>query len=342
MKTGVIALLLCIAAAVKAQDIHFSQFFMAPLNQNPALAGIGGRSEASLNYRSQWRSITIPYQTYAFQANSRFGGKKQRNFLAGGLQMYYDQSGDGLLRTTVVNLTLAAHVSISKYHKLGLGLQGGIGQRRIDFGDLQWGSQYTETGFNAQVASGEVIGNPSFVYPDFSGGFLWSYDNNSGRNRVQGNNFNKGNVGLSMYHFNRPDYSFNNTGERMMTRWVFHGQFLVSLPNSKLAINPGWVAYLQGPNREVLMGSMLRYDVLSESKYSGAFENVGVYLGAFYRWKDAVIVSSLIELGPWGFGFSYDANLSTLRPATNGRGGFEISIRYRGDASAFGKSVRLR
>lgn len=335
-------LILLFSSSLRAQDIHFSQFFMSPLNQNPALAGVSASSEAIMNYRSQWRSITVPYQTYAFQAHSRFGGRKQKNFLAGGVQLYYDQSGDGLLRTTVVNLSLAAHVSISKFQKLGLGLQGGVGQRRIDFGNLQWGSQYTETGFNANMASGEILGNPSFIHPDFSAGALWSFDNNSGRIKVQGNNFSKGHVGLSMFHFNRPDYSFNNTGERLMIRWVFHGNFLFSLPNSKIALNPGWMAYKQGPNREILMGGMVRYDVISESKYSGVFENVGVYLGSYYRWKDAIIVSSMVELGSWGIGLSYDANLSNLRPASNGRGGFELSLRFKGDASAFGKSVRLR
>jgi type IX secretion system PorP/SprF family membrane protein len=338
----ILILLVLWAAGIRAQDVHFSQFFMAPLSQNPALAGGSTASEATMNYRSQWKAITVPYKTYAFQMHGRFAGRKRKNYLAGGLQMYYDQSGDGLLRTTIVNLSLAGHVHISRYHTLGGGIQGGVGQRRIDYGALQWGSQYAETGYNPQLNSGESLMNPTFSYADMSGGFLWNFDNTAGLIKVQGNNFNRGTVGLSFFHFNQPAYSFNNTGERLMVKWVFHGNMLFSIPNSKLAINPGWMAYKQGPNREVLFGSMVRYDLLSESKYSGVFENVGAYLGAYYRWGDAIVVSSMIESGSWALGFSYDASLSNLRPASNGRGGFEISIRYKGDNSLFGKKINFR
>jgi hypothetical protein len=127
-----------------------------------------------------------------------------------------------------------------------------------------------------------------------------------------------------------------------MMKYVVHGNFLQSLGASKVALNPGFLAYRQGPNREFMIGSLVRYDLLSESKYSNKFENVGASIGAYYRIGDAIVVSSLIEIGAWNFGFSYDATLSTLRQASNGRGGFEISIGYNLSANQFGKSIRMR
>ena len=41
-------------------------------------------------------------------------------------------------------------------------------------------------------------------------------------------------------------------------------------------------------------------------------------------------------------GLSYDANLSNLRPASNGRGGFELSIKYTGVSNFFGRTVQTR
>lgn len=328
---------------IKAQDVHFSQFNQAPLIQNPAMAGAASPLQATINYRSQWRSITVPFKTSAASFHMRLKkNRNQKNYFGMGLNFFNDHSGDGQLVTTVVNYSVAFHVQIKRNHHLGLGLQAGYGQRRIDTQAFQWGSQYEAAGFNPNVATGENYGSQAFSYLDLSGGLVWAYDNKSGKMKVQGNNYSKGSAGISLFHFNRPNYSFNATGERLMMKYVVHGNFLQSLGGSKVAINPGFLAYRQGPNRQLMLGSLVRYDLLSESKYSNKFENVGASLGAYYRIGDAIVVSSLIELGAWNFGFSYDATLSTLRQATNGRGGFEISIGYNVSAAQFGKSIRMR
>ena len=66
------------------QDIHFSQFWMAPLIQNPAMAGAMYDMEGILNYKSQWGSIASPYKTYNASFDMRVTKSKRRlNFLAG-------------------------------------------------------------------------------------------------------------------------------------------------------------------------------------------------------------------------------------------------------------------
>ena len=52
------------ATPLLAQDIHFSQFWMSPLIQNPANAGGEEDIRAILNYRDQWKSIGTPYKTF--------------------------------------------------------------------------------------------------------------------------------------------------------------------------------------------------------------------------------------------------------------------------------------
>src|SRR6186997_1453355 len=53
-----------IAISVSAQDIHFSQFFEAPLLRNPSLAGIfTGDIRVQAVYRDQWNSVTTAYKT---------------------------------------------------------------------------------------------------------------------------------------------------------------------------------------------------------------------------------------------------------------------------------------
>ncbi|MBL7898554.1 MAG: type IX secretion system membrane protein PorP/SprF, partial [Crocinitomicaceae bacterium] len=60
-----------------AQDIHFSQFDMAPLQQNPAMAGALYGVEANINYKDQWRTVGAPYKTFAFGYDMRLTKKRK-------------------------------------------------------------------------------------------------------------------------------------------------------------------------------------------------------------------------------------------------------------------------
>ena len=55
--------------SLKAQDIHFSQFFETPLWRNPSLAGIyNGDIRVQAVYRDQWNSVTNAYRTGSLNA----------------------------------------------------------------------------------------------------------------------------------------------------------------------------------------------------------------------------------------------------------------------------------
>jgi type IX secretion system PorP/SprF family membrane protein len=326
---------------LRAQDIHFSQFGMAPLLQNPAMAGAVNNFEARLNYRNQWGSIGVPYKTYAASIDARMKKKKSKTGYWGlGFNFYNDESGDARLSSTVANISTTYHVTINPYNHLGFGFQTGMGQRSINTANFQWGSQFANGNFNASLPSGESFESPSFMYLDLSGGLVYSYNNTAGRKKVMGNNFNQGTMGFSIFHFNRPQYSFNRTGERLYIKYVAHGDFLFSLPGTKFALNPGFLFYSQGPNKEILLGAMIRYDLIPESKYTGAFNGGGIYAGAYVRARDAVVVATRFEIGDYAIGLSYDINTSTLRSATGGRGGLEVSLRYINRSIRFGAPAK--
>lgn len=62
-----------------AQDLHFSQFTMTPLQLDPSITGkFGGDQRVILNYRDQWRSVAAPFKTYGFSFDTHLNQKRKR------------------------------------------------------------------------------------------------------------------------------------------------------------------------------------------------------------------------------------------------------------------------
>ena len=72
LKYTLVLVLVCGAAGLFAQDLHFSQFNQQPSLVNPALTGATAPLRASLVYRDQWRSVTSPYTTIGASFETRF------------------------------------------------------------------------------------------------------------------------------------------------------------------------------------------------------------------------------------------------------------------------------
>ncbi len=312
-----------------AQDIHFSQYYMSPLTQNPAMAGANYDMQALVNYKDQWQSISTPYKTMAGSFDMRFNKKNpKKGFLAAGINLYNDRAGDSKMGIMQANLNVAYHVRLNEYNTLGTGLQGGFVQRSINYTALQWGSQYDGNVYNSALPTGERQGSSSITYPEMGGGVVWSYNNTSGARNVTDNHDLKANLGVSVFHPQQPMYSFYKGNEKLHTKFVVHGNALISLPNSNMAFVPGFMYYRQGPAQEIYAGTLIRYKLQQDSKYTGIKKGAAISIGALLIAKDAVVEAFLLEYSSYAFGVSYDLNTSGLRNVSTGRGGLEISLRF--------------
>src|SRR5215467_13253895 len=122
-------------ARVCAQDLHFSQFFNAPLLRNPALAGIfTGDYRIQGVYRDQWNSVTNAYRTGSLNAEYKFHMGTGNDFMTTGLQAVFDKAGTVGLTTTQLLPALNYHKSLSdqKTMYLSFGLMGGLVRKSID------------------------------------------------------------------------------------------------------------------------------------------------------------------------------------------------------------------
>ena len=308
-----------------AQDIHFSQFYQVPQLINPSLAGVfEGDFRGIVNYRDQWTNIA-PYKSYSIGVDGGLFKKKLTDkYLGAGLFIYQDIAGDSRLSTTQVNLSLSSVITINTAHKISAGIQGGFAQRKLDETGLHWGAQYDANGYAPQIPSGESGVFENYTYGDFSLGVSWSYGKSA--TNMSSNNHLAANAGIAMYHLNTPKQGLDL--DKLHREFIAHAGFNIGVKGTSLSLVPAILYLQQGPLNEITAGGMLRHTIREESKYTGLLKETAVLLGAYYRVGDAIIPSFMFELSNFALGISYDVNTSSLKEASNGAGGFEISFRY--------------
>ena len=304
---------------VHAQDIHFSQFFEAPLLRNPALAGIfSGDIRLQAVYRNQWNSVTVPYQTGSLNGEYRLPVGNNDDFLTLGAQILYDRAGTVALTSTHFLPALNYHKSLHSERNmyLSLGFMAGLVQRRLDRSRMTTNSQFDGTGFNPGLADGE--GNLN-NYSYFDGSVGISFNSQLGSN--EDNNIF---TGLAYHHFTKPSQiSFFGAPNEMTPKWVGslgarfnvneYGYFTVQADHS-----------VQGTYQETIGGTMYTWklDDMDDPRYQ-------FHGGAFLRWKDAFIPVVKMDVQPLSIAVSYDINISALKTASQGRGGLELSLTYQ-------------
>lgn len=316
-----------------AQDIHFSQFFMAPLNMSPAYMGVISHSEANLNYKTQWRSVTVPFKTYGATVSSRVMNKHanpgNRSFDAAGIGFYNDVAGDGSFGSLLVTGNYAHHFQLNKNLSLGAGLMAGLAQRSIDNTKFQTGSQYASGYFQSGLSNGENFVNMRKLFFDNGVGIVLHRQEAKSRLRPQHDQSLRFTLGFSAYHLHQPRISFLGSGERLYVRYMTFGLAEFPLGSSSVSLVPAYQLSFQGPSTEFVYGGMVRYAVKNGSSFTGFSKSKAVAFGVFNRLKDAISVSALLEMERFGLGMCYDINTSSLTLASQGRGSMEISIRVR-------------
>ncbi|CAN5332937.1 hypothetical protein BH10BAC1_BH10BAC1_07230 [soil metagenome] len=331
-----------LGTSAMSQDLHFSEYNENPSLVNPALTGSQYVMRASVIYKDQWRSVTVPYKTYGVSYDMKFKAsswdkvdpfktrtfKKSFNKLSGGLAFYSDKAGDGNMGTNQANLSFATFIKTGEYHALSVGLQAGVVQKTVDYSKFIFSNQYNgSTGYDQTIANGEQFGTQSFVYPDFAGGVLWTYAREE--RSIGENNQIRGDFGFGMFHINKPKQKFLvGTQEKLFSKYVIHGKLLMGIPHSNVGIVPSILIQVQGPTKEIVGGMMVKYYLKDDSKYTGYIKRSSIGLGVYYRYKDAIVAEALLEMGQYAVGFSYDVNISALTKVSTLRGGPEIMLRY--------------
>ncbi len=331
-------ILLCAGAAcllmqnVKAQDAHFTQYFASPLTLNPALTGLTQCDlRVAANYRTQWASVSSnPYitGTVSFDLATLKDKLNNGDALGVGIIVLYDKAGTGALTNTTAGVSLAYHkaLGIEKQHNISLGVQGMLVQKRIDFSKLQFEDQFDRnTGIVTNNQTGENISNQDLNYPDFNVGLMYS-------GKVSDNA--TAYAGFSWYHLTQPQESFLNTiggpgaDIKISSRYTGYlgGSFNL---NENTVLYASGLYQQQAKASEVVLGAAVGF-VLNPGYDVDYKRGTILYLGSWWRYGDAIAPYIGFEWSKMQLGISYDVNVSSFTPATNGNGAYEISLIYNG------------
>jgi type IX secretion system PorP/SprF family membrane protein len=302
------------------QDKHFSQYWASPLTLNPAFTGkFDGSIRVAGNYRNQWPEINNAFVTQSVSADMPImkGKISEIDNWGVGIMAYTDKSASGVLQANSIAVSSAYHKGLDEdgNHQIGLGFQAAYLEKRLSTTSdkLQFGDALTPNGWTG--VSTDVLANRSLraSHFDLNAGLLYSGSTSNT------NNFY---AGVSMYHITRPKESFIGANYLANPRFTFYGGGYFGV-GDKATLYGSALHSQQAKSSETLVGAALGMTPNPE-----AIKPATIFGGVWTRFGDAIIPYLGLEINDFRFGFTYDVNISSLKTASNSRGGVEISLIY--------------
>ena len=340
---GIFILMVTLWNIGKSQDFSYTQVFAHSSTLSPALTGLhNGQFKASMLYRSQWvKAVDQPFTMGGGYVDLRskvpFHAASKDAF---GIGLGFVAENQGLIeyKKNSFNINAAYHKSLdySGEHVLSVGAQLGFLQNSVGYENITFMDQFDGSGFN--LTTSEDLPANTINSLDFGMGVHYQHTRDE----------DLLSVGLSMFHINSPDISFNNNDETtldetenlMYRKYVGH-VFYQAAVNRDLSLTPRVVFKVQGPNQLAMAGSTARI------RLSGDYENA-VHFGLFveggksFETAFKLHTTSLLvgyEFNSFNVGLSYDVGLINRYNFHSSPGNFELSLSYFGfltDNSAVG------
>lgn len=273
-------------SAVNAQQIALSsQYMFNEFAFNPAVAGTKNFAPLTFSFRRQWMGMNEAPVTQNLSFHSFIGQNT-----GAGVQMFNDVAGP--TRRTGLSGTFSYAIQTSEKTRLSFGLSAQVTQFMMDRDKM-----------NTEIPDDIAVQNNTFnqLIPDFNFGTYWYGERHflgvSGYNLLQSKD--------DLFDLTTPVSS-------TLDRTIFvHGGYMFPVGES-FGIEPsGMLRYMM--NAPMSFDANLRF-VLKDA----------YWLGASYRYQDAMVIMIGADLGVLELGYSYDMGMSNL--ATYNSGSHEIFL----------------
>lgn len=302
-----------------AQDPGFSQFYASPLTLNPALTGkFDGLYRVAGNYRDQWPAISKAFITSTISVDLPVLAKllPEGDTWGMGLMAMTDKSANGLLTSNYVSLSTAYHKGLDEngLNQIGFGFQGSYGSKKLDGGRLNFEEELDQFGGWSNPTNEPINGQMISVnYFDLNAGVLYNGSTDG---------YNNFYLGASFYHINKPQESFNAIFYLLNPRFTIHGGGYFPVAENA-TVHLSAIHSRQAGATNTVLGGAVALNANGDLDHP-----TSLYVGSWLRLGDAVIPYVGLEFSDFRLGASYDVNVSSLKTASQSRGGFEISLIY--------------
>lgn len=300
-----------------SQDIHFSQFNFSPLNQNPANTNLfDGDYRFVGNYRNQWPSVPVRFNTFSASAEMSFATLKNNDRIGGGLVFYFDRAGDSRFTSlnTAVSFSYIKSLDKNFHHALSGGIQLGMVNRNINYNKLNFDNQWNGDAFDPNITMDENFARTRFNSFDLGVGIAYRWM------KGERTNFT---LGFSAAHLTQQKQTFyNDNSVRLNPRFTVHTRAQVKL-SKRVDIVPELSFQMQDSKYEVDYGAHAKYYIAMHSVHT-----VALNLGAYGRSAEAGWLFAGMDYDNLQVNLSYDINFSKLHIASRYNGGFEVSVIY--------------
>tara|TARA_B110000285_G_scaffold87091_1_gene99780 strand:+ start:5382 stop:6377 length:996 start_codon:yes stop_codon:yes gene_type:complete len=294
---AVVCLICLTSNGAYGQDPQFTQFYANPLYLNPAFAGSHGCPRFAMNYRNQWPSLSGNYVTYSASYDQYFSN------ISGGIGVIamHDQQGQGTIYTSMIGLIYSYHLKVNRKFSILFGARAAMFNKFLDWDKLTFGDMIDpRKGFIYET--GDVPRAGSKYFFDASAGFV-GYSKNFF-------------FGGAVHHLNKPNESMIEGTSKLPMRFTGHMGAEIKLGkqsqyNNITSIMPNIIYQYQNGFQELSLGTYVKYGVFT--------------FGAWYRNRDAFILTIGLNTGKFKLGYSYDVTVSKLNNGVSG-GSHEVSL----------------
>jgi type IX secretion system PorP/SprF family membrane protein len=243
-----------------------------------------------------------------------------------GIMAMTDKTANGILTSNYLSLSTAYHKSLDEdgLNQIGVGFQGTYATKRLDGTQLHFEDGLLDNGAWT-VSPSEPINTQvvNIHYFDMNAGLLYNGSSNGSNNYY---------VGASVYHVNRPKVSFLGSDTFFLQpRLTVHGGGSFNLDQSNNFLYFSGLYSRQAAATDIVVGGAFAINANNDVN-----NPTNVYVGSWARFNnvtDALIPYVGLEFGSFSVGLSYDVNISSLKSASQSRGGVELSLIYIKHAS---------
>ncbi|MCX6166708.1 MAG: PorP/SprF family type IX secretion system membrane protein [Sphingobacteriales bacterium] len=314
-------LCICLSLTVFGQDPHFSQFFTAPHAINPANTGTSqGAWRVLTNVRQQWANSGTRFNSYSLTSDVKLlGSAPQENTLALGLSFLADRTMNGAFSSTYTSTSLAYHVQVNTYQRLGMGLQASYGTRQLDFSRLTFGEQFVGENFDTSLPSGETSLSALKPFISLSAGLFYNFQTDE----------LDLDMGAALFHLNKPKQSFISNSEQLLPAKQSVHLSATYGPSAQLSYHMSAIYQKQSNQQYFSVGGAAGIQLANSDN------NRMLWAGMWYRNNDAIYPYLGILNGNMQLGISYDLSVSKQVQNSSLPGSFELSLIFRQSSKRF-------